>query len=103
MIWVIAIMVLIMLAAAITVLLVDSHISAIAATTAVSLALSVLFIILQAPDVAMTEAVVGSGLGTVILALALFRLNLTAGDKNKKPVAQPVEQPMKQPMEQNDA
>ena len=45
MIWVIAAMVFIMLTAAIMVLLVDSHISAIAATTAVSLALSVLFVI----------------------------------------------------------
>ncbi len=75
MIWVIALMVVIMLAGAITVLFVSSHVSAIAATSAVSLALSVIFVILQAPDVAMTEAVVGSGLSTVILALALFRIN----------------------------
>jgi len=88
MIWVIALMVLIMLAGAITVLFVESHVSAIAATSAVSLALSVLFVILQAPDVAMTEAVVGSGLSTVILALALFRIN-----KNHN----------KQQSEQNDA
>lgn len=75
MIWIIALMVLIMLTGAITVLLVDSHISAIAATSIVSLALSVIFVILKAPDVAMTEAVVGSGLSSVILALALYRLN----------------------------
>lgn len=75
MIWVIALMVIIMLAGAITVLFVESHVSAIAATSAVSLALSVLFVILQAPDVAMTEAVVGSGLSTVILALALYRIS----------------------------
>ncbi len=75
MIWVIALMVFIMLVGAVTVLLVDSHVSAIAASSAVSLALSVIFVILQAPDVAMTEAVVGSGLSSVILALALFRLN----------------------------
>jgi len=41
----------------------------------VSLALSVLFVILKAPDVAMTEAVVGSGLSAVILALALNRIH----------------------------
>ncbi len=103
MIWVIAAMVFIMLTAAIMVLLVDSHISAIAATTAVSLALSVLFVILQAPDVAMTEAVVGSGLGTVILALALSRLNLSAGDKNKKPLEQTEEQAGQQTAEKNNA
>ncbi len=75
MIWVVALMIVIMIAGAITVLLVDSHVSAIAATSAVSLALSVIFVILKAPDVAMTEAVVGSGLSSVILALALYRLN----------------------------
>ena len=83
MIWVIALMVIIMLAGAVTVLLVESHVSAIAATSAVSLALSVIFVILKAPDVAMTEAVVGSGLSTVILALALFRLQLNK-DVNPK-------------------
>lgn len=75
MIWVIGLMVFIMLAGAIAVLLVDSLISAVAATSAISLALSVIFVILRAPDVAMTEAVVGSGLSSVILALALYRIN----------------------------
>ena len=69
-----------MLAGAVTVLFVKSHVSAIAATSAVSLALSVIFVILKAPDVAMTEAVVGSGLSTVILALALYRLQINKTD-----------------------
>lgn len=74
MIWVVALMIVIMLGSAVAVLLLDSHISALAATSVVSLVLSLLFLILQAPDVGMTEAVVGSGLSTVILALALRRL-----------------------------
>jgi len=76
-------MVFIMLTAAIAVLLVDNLISAVAATSAISLALSVIFVLLNAPDVAMTEAVVGSGLSSVILALALFRLNVTSQQNNK--------------------
>lgn len=74
MIWIASLLVVIMLSAAIAVLFVESHVSAIAAASVVSLALSILFVILQAPDVAMTEAVVGSGLSTVILALALRRI-----------------------------
>jgi len=71
-----ALLVLIMLAAALTVLLVKNHIAAVAAASVVSLALSVLFIILKAPDVAMTEAAVGAGLSSLILALSLRRLGL---------------------------
>lgn len=74
MIWIAGLLVFIMLGAALAVLFVDSHVSAVAAASVVSLALSILFIVLQAPDVAMTEAVVGSGLSTVILALALRRI-----------------------------
>ena len=76
MILVVAVLVFIMLSAAIAVLFVENHVSAVAATSAVSLTLSVLFVLLKAPDVAMTEAVVGSGLSTVILALSLRRLGM---------------------------
>lgn len=81
MIWVIALLVIMMLSSAIAVLLVESQISALAATSAVSLALSVLFVLLKAPDVAMTEAVVGAGLSTVILALTLRRINKNQSNK----------------------
>ena len=77
MIWLAALLVFIMLIAAVAVLLLDSLVSAIAAASVVSLSLSVLFVILQAPDVALTEAVVGSGLSTVILALALRHISRT--------------------------
>ncbi|RDH86812.1 MAG: NADH-quinone oxidoreductase subunit B [endosymbiont of Escarpia spicata] len=76
MIWVAALLVAMMLVAAVTVLLVRNHIAAVAAASLVSLLLSVLFALLGAPDVAMTEAAVGAGLSSVILALALRRLGL---------------------------
>jgi energy-converting hydrogenase B subunit D len=76
MIWVVALMVLLMLVAAIAVLLVKNHIAAVAAASIVSLALSVLFVLLRAPDVAMTEAAVGAGLSSLILALSVRRLGL---------------------------
>jgi multisubunit Na+/H+ antiporter MnhB subunit len=37
---------------------------------------SVLFVLLRAPDVALTEAVVGAGLAAFLFALALKRLGL---------------------------
>ena len=73
--WLALLLVGIMLAAAVATLLLPGLVSAVAAVSVVSLALSVLFVLLQAPDVALTEAVVGSGLSTIILALALRRIN----------------------------
>jgi energy-converting hydrogenase B subunit D len=84
MIWVVALMVLLMLVAAITVLLVKNHIAAVAAASIVSLALSVLFVLLRAPDVAMTEAAVGAGLSSLILALSVRRLGLWQIEKTSK-------------------
>lgn len=76
MIWVVAVMIFMMLAAAIAVLVLKNHIAAVAAASIVSLGLSVLFVLLRAPDVAMTEAAVGAGLSSLILALSLRRLGL---------------------------
>jgi energy-converting hydrogenase B subunit D len=65
-----------MLASAILTLMVRSLVSAVAAASVVSLALSVIFVLLRAPDVAMTEVAVGSGLSSLLLALGLRRLGL---------------------------
>jgi energy-converting hydrogenase B subunit D len=65
-----------MLASAVLALLVRNMIAAVAAASVVSLALSVIFVLLRAPDVAMTEVAVGSGLSSLILALGLRRLGL---------------------------
>jgi uncharacterized MnhB-related membrane protein len=50
--------------------------SSIIAVGVVSLFVSILFLLLGAPDVAMTEAAIGAGLSTVIF---LFALSRTAG------------------------
>lgn len=76
MIWLTLITVIVMVIAAIAVVTLRNLMSAVVATTVVSLSLSILFVILRAPDVAMTEAVVSAGLGGVLLALTLRKLKL---------------------------
>jgi uncharacterized MnhB-related membrane protein len=72
-----------MLSAAVLVLVVRNHLAAVAAASVVSLGLALLFALLRAPDVAMTEAAVGAGLSSLILALALRRLGLWRLDNAK--------------------
>lgn len=74
--WVALVVVVWMLAAAVAVLMLRSFVATVAATSVVGLGLTLLFVLMQAPDVAMTEAAVGAGLSGVILALALRRLGL---------------------------
>ena len=66
----------VMLCSAIAVLLLKDFLAALAAFSVVSLGLSVLFVIMRAPDVAMTEAAIGAGLSSLLFALALRRLGL---------------------------
>ena len=68
--------VVVMLCSAVAVLLLKDFLAALAAVSVVSLGLSVLFVILRAPDVAMTEAAIGAGLSSLLFALALRRLGL---------------------------
>ncbi|HFD78822.1 MAG TPA: DUF4040 domain-containing protein [Gammaproteobacteria bacterium] len=74
--WLTLIIVVVMLASAVAVLLLKDFLAALAAFSVVSLGLSVLFVIVRAPDVAMTEAAIGAGLGSLLFALALRRLGL---------------------------
>ncbi|MFB1487067.1 MULTISPECIES: hydrogenase subunit MbhD domain-containing protein [unclassified Thiocapsa] len=74
--WIALIVVTVMLVSAVAVLLLRNFVAAVAATSVVGLGLTLLFVLLRAPDVAMTEAAVGAGLSGVILALALRRLGL---------------------------
>ncbi len=69
-------LVVVMLAAAVATLTLRNLVSAVVASSIVSLAVSALFALLRAPDVALTEAAVGAGLGGVVLALGLRRLGL---------------------------
>jgi uncharacterized MnhB-related membrane protein len=74
----------IMVVSALAVLLLPNLLAAVAASSVMSLALSVVFVLVRAPDVAMTEAAVGAGLSGVILVLALRRLGLWGlGDDNR--------------------
>ncbi len=61
---------LVMLAAALATIHMKNMISAILAAGVVSLFASVLYLLMAAPDVAMTEAAIGAGLSTVIFLLA---------------------------------
>lgn len=47
---------------------------AVVASGAVSLGASIIYLLMAAPDVAMTEAAIGSGLTTIIFLYALARM-----------------------------
>jgi uncharacterized MnhB-related membrane protein len=74
--WVVLLIVIVLLLSAVAVLLMKNFMAALAALSVVSLGMSVLFVMLRAPDVAMTEAAIGAGLSSLMLALALRRLGL---------------------------
>jgi len=64
-----------MLIAAILAIQLKEMIAAIVSAGVVSLFASILFVLLAAPDVAMTEAAIGSGLTTIIFLYALSKIN----------------------------
>lgn len=74
MFWLVLGLVILMLGAAVAALVLQNLVAAVAASSVVSLALSALFVVLQAPDVALTEAAVGAGVSGLVLALALRRV-----------------------------
>jgi uncharacterized MnhB-related membrane protein len=74
--WIALLLVAVTLASAVAVLLLRNLLGAVAAASVVSLAVSVLYVLLLAPDVALTEAAVGAGLSGLVLALGLRRLGL---------------------------
>lgn len=73
---IILVVVIVMLLSAVAVMLFKDFLAALAAMTVVSLGLSFLFVVVRAPDVAMTEAAIGAGLSSLLFALALRRLGL---------------------------
>lgn len=85
--WIALVLVTLMLAAAVLVFVFENLVSAIAAASVVSLLLSLLFALLAAPDVALTEAAVGAGLSGAVLALGLRRLGLIDLGKGEEPDA----------------
>ena len=67
----IAVLLLLMVAAAVYAVLQKDLLYAVIATGIISLVLSILFYLLQAPDVALTEAAIGVALTTIIFVIAI--------------------------------
>ncbi len=70
----------IMLAAAFAAIYFKSLLASIISAGVISLLASVIYLILGSPDVAMTEASIGSGLTTVIFLFALHRVRKGKSD-----------------------
>jgi uncharacterized MnhB-related membrane protein len=62
-----------MLVAAVAAVYLKDLIAAVVAAGTVSLFASVLYLLMAAPDVAMTEAAIGAGLSTIIFVIAIRR------------------------------
>lgn len=69
--------VLLMLISALAIFVLQDLYASLISFSVVSLGLAMLFVLLRAPDVAMTEATVGAGLGSLLFALAIRRVNST--------------------------
>ncbi|MBU1240904.1 DUF4040 domain-containing protein [Myxococcota bacterium] len=69
-----AILIVVMLAAAVLALEHGKLLIGVIAAGLVSLIASVIYVILAAPDVAMTEAAIGSGLSTIMFLYVISRL-----------------------------
>ncbi len=70
-----------MLAAAVFAVVTKKVLSAIIAAGVVSLLASVIYLLLASPDVAMTEAAIGSGLTTVVFLYAYRRMKSDKEDR----------------------
>lgn len=68
-----------MLAAAVFAVITRELMAAVLASGSIGLLASVIYLVLAAPDVAMTEAAIGSGLTTVVFLLALRRIKQLGG------------------------
>ena len=72
--WIALLIVIVALASAVAALVVPNMVGAVAAASVTSLGVSVSFVLLRAPDVAMTEAAIGSGLTTFLFFFVLDRV-----------------------------
>lgn len=64
----------IMLTSAILAIYLKNLVAAVIAAGVISLLASILYLVLAAPDVAMTEAAIGSGLTTIVFLFALNKI-----------------------------
>jgi len=72
----------IMIAAAFAALYLKNLVAAIISAGVISLLASVIYLLLAAPDVAMTEAAIGSGLTTIVFLLTFKKIKSIREDKN---------------------
>ena len=72
----------IMIAAAFLAIYLKNLVSAIISAGVISLLASIIYILLAAPDVAMTEAAIGSGLTTVVFLYAFSKIKKNKEDSN---------------------
>ena len=82
--FIIGLIILVTWAAAIYVLFTKKIMSAIIVTGTVSLIASVLFLLMGAPDVALTEASIGAGLTVAIFVFAMRKIKQKEGDHGKR-------------------
>ena len=78
----IAILGIIMIIAAVFAIYQKNLLSAIISAGVISLLASIIYILLAAPDVAMTEAAIGSGLTTIVFLYTLNKIRKQKVDNN---------------------
>ena len=82
--WAALILTTLLLLAATAVVLVENLLVVVVAWSVVAMCLTLFFVLLQAPDVALVEGIVGVGLITLLLALTLQRIKVwQIGNPNK--------------------
>jgi len=62
-----------MLAAGVGIIFIKNVLNAVIVSSVISLGISIIFVFLAAPDVAITEATIGSALTTVIFIIAISK------------------------------
>jgi uncharacterized MnhB-related membrane protein len=72
----------IMIVAAFLAVYLKNLVSAIISAGVISLLASIMYVLLAAPDVAMTEAAIGSGLTTVVFLYAFSKIKKNKEDNN---------------------
>lgn len=77
---------LLLIGMALAAVLVRGLVSAVIFMSSLSLLASVLFLFVAAPDVAITEAAIGSGLTTLVFVLALYRTRRAPAEDNDAPM-----------------
>ena len=73
MIYMLFFLVIMMLAAGVGIIFIKNVLNAVIVSSVISLGISIIFVFLAAPDVAITEATIGAALTTVIFIIALSK------------------------------